>query len=302
LDFLKRTLSSVWAQTFNDFEVIVVDDGSTDGTREWLASEGKRMRAITQANRGPGAARNRGTTEARGEYVAFLDSDDVWPSWALDTFAALISRHNLPAVLAGAAMEFRDERELELICREPLRADYYTDYFASFQAGHFAAAGWMVVRRDVLLAYGGFIEERVNAEDHDLLFRLGTELGFVKVLAPVTVCWRRHLASETAAHGRTFAGILRMVAQERYAAYPGGASRMRERRDILTRHARPVIFGCLRQGLRREAWTLYRATLAWNVSLGRIRYLAAFPVLAAISRLRAMTAPKARLAQRPGGR
>jgi hypothetical protein len=88
----------------------------------------------------------------------------------------------------------------------------------------------------------------------------------------------------------------------RRTAYPGGASRMRERRDILTRHARPVIFGCLRQGLRREAWTLYRATLAWNVSLGRIRYLAAFPVLAAISRLRAMTAPKARLAQRPGGR
>src|SRR5262245_60885234 len=112
---LPRTLDSVWAQTFTDFEVIVVNDGSTDETGEWLAAKGEVVRAITQANRGPGAARNLGTREARGEYVAFLDSDDVWPSWTLETFAELICKHKSPAILAGRMVEFWQERELEAI-------------------------------------------------------------------------------------------------------------------------------------------------------------------------------------------
>jgi GT2 family glycosyltransferase len=284
---LPRTLGSVWAQTFTDFEVIVVNDGSTDGTEEWLAAQGERVRAITQANRGPGAARNLGTRKARGEYVAFLDSDDVWPSWTLETFVGLIYKHNSPAILAGRVVEFWEERELEGIRPEPVCADFYTDYFASFRAGYFVGAGMAVLRRDVLLACGGFIEERVNAEDHDLIFRLGTAPGFVQVLAPTTLGWRRHPASETAAYGRTFAGILRMIERERQAVYPGGASRMRERRGILTRHARPVTLSCLQQGMQREAWTLYRATFAWNASLGRVKYLTAFPMRAAMPRWRA---------------
>ena len=286
---LPRTLDSVWAQIFTDFEVIVVNDGSTDETGEWLASQGERIQAITQANRGPGAARNLGTREARGKYVAFLDSDDVWPPWTLETFAKLICKHNSPAILAGKVVEFRDERELKAIRPEPICADFHADYFASCRGGYFVGAGMAVLRRDLLLACGGFIEERVNAEDHDLIFRLGTEPGFVQVLAPVTLGWRRHSASETAEDGSTFSGILRMVKRECEAAYPGGAPRMRERRDILTRHARPVTLNCLKQGMRREAWILYRATFAWNAWLRRIKYLAAFPVLSAVSRLSAFS-------------
>jgi hypothetical protein len=281
---LPRTLESVWAQTFTDFEVIVVNDGSTDGTGEWLASQGERVHVITQANRGPGAARNSGTREARGKYLAFLDSDDVWLSWTLETFAELIYEYNSPSILAGSVVEFRNERELEAIRPERVCANFHTDYFSSFHEGYFVGAGTAVLKRNVLLTCGGFIEERVNAEDHDLIFRLGTEPGFVQVLAPVTLGWRRHPAGETAEHGRTFAGILRMIKQERHAAYPGGASRMRERREILTRHVRPVTLSCLQQGLRREAWMLYRATFAWNASLRRVKYLTAFPVLAAVQR------------------
>ena len=87
LDFLKQALSSVWTQTFTDYEVVVVDDGSTDGTRDWLAAQGKRIRAIRQPNRGPGAARNFGAREAQGNYVALLDSDDLWFPWTLDVFS-----------------------------------------------------------------------------------------------------------------------------------------------------------------------------------------------------------------------
>ena len=78
--FLEQAIQSVLGQTFQDFELIVVDDGSTDDTREVLArfESDRRVRCLFQANRGDAAARNTGILNAGGRYVAFLDSDDYW--------------------------------------------------------------------------------------------------------------------------------------------------------------------------------------------------------------------------------
>jgi glycosyltransferase involved in cell wall biosynthesis len=77
--YVRRCLESVCRQTFRDFEIIVVNDGSTDGSEGVVASvNDPRLILRHQANAGPGAARNRGLREARGEYVAFLDADDEW--------------------------------------------------------------------------------------------------------------------------------------------------------------------------------------------------------------------------------
>ncbi|MCX7013771.1 MAG: glycosyltransferase family A protein [Candidatus Sumerlaeota bacterium] len=76
--WVPEAIDSVLAQTFKDFEVIVVDDGSTDNTRETLLRYGDRIRYLHQDNAGVSAARNRGILEARGEWITFLDSDDVW--------------------------------------------------------------------------------------------------------------------------------------------------------------------------------------------------------------------------------
>jgi len=191
-------------------------------------------------------------------------------------------------------VEFRDERELEAVRPEPVRAEFYSDFFSSFHAGYFVGAGMAVLRRDVLMKCGGFNEERMNCEDHDLIFRLGTMPGFVQVLAPTTLGWRRHTASETAQGVRTFAGILRMLEKERRAGYPGGASRTRERREILTRHVRPVSLNCLEAGLVREGWRLYRETFHWHSLQRRWRYLAAFPFLALKAKFRSKAKRKAR--------
>jgi len=81
---LKEAVNSVLAQHFEDMELIVVDDGSTDGTAEEMKRYGKRVKLIQHSeNRGVSAARNRGILQARGKYIAFLDSDDLWARGSL---------------------------------------------------------------------------------------------------------------------------------------------------------------------------------------------------------------------------
>jgi hypothetical protein len=97
---------------------------------------------------------------------------------------------------------------------------------------------------------------------------------------------------------KTVADAWSKVRAEQAGGYPGGVARAAERRRILTRTMRPVTLGCLQQGLRQEAWKLFRATFAWNASLGRFKYLTAFPVFATLSLFRARAVPGAELAGR----
>src|SRR5712692_9736802 len=77
--YVRRALDSIAAQTFSDFEVIVVDDGSTDDGPSVVANYGdSRVRLVRQPNAGPGAARNAGLAQTQGELIAFLDADDEW--------------------------------------------------------------------------------------------------------------------------------------------------------------------------------------------------------------------------------
>jgi len=276
---IPQTLESVRRQTYTDFELIVVDDGSTDGTTERLKLLGDEIQLFAEPNLGPGAARNLGMREARGDYVVFLDSDDLWFEWTLATFADLIRQHDRPAILAASLIEFRHDAELSRIKQEPITAEYFEDYFASYRAGYFVGAGMSVLRRDILLASGGFTEDRANAEDHDLILRLGTAAGFVQAQSPLTLGWRRHSNSETGNVQSTAAGVLRLLRNERLARYPGGTDRDFQRRVILTSHARPASMACLRHASIREAWRIYLSTLVWHLRQGRWRFLLAFPFL-----------------------
>jgi Glycosyl transferase family 2 len=287
LEFLKQVLSSIRAQTFTDYEVIVVDDGSTDRTREWLFSQGEDVLAITQPNRGPGSARNFGARHASGTYLAFLDSDDLWFPWTLEVYQAVIHKHCDPSFIAGKPYAFSNEYELDRVIPATAQTEQFADYLASSDEWRWWGVSSFVIRNDAFTAAGGFTDEWVNGEDADLALRLGVAAGFVQITAPVTFAYREHAANAMKDAKRTLAGSWSKVYAERLGRYPGGSVRARERRRILTRHTRPVTLGCLQQGLRREAWKLYGATFAWNASLGRVKYLTAFPLLAAMSHSRA---------------
>ncbi len=284
---IQQTLDSVFAQEFADFEVWVVDDGSTDKTLEVLAGYGQRLKLLRQANQGPGPARNLGAVHAVGQYIVFLDSDDLWFPWTLATYEQMIRKNNQPAIVAGKLIEFTDEQQLTSVHREAAESVSFGDYLQSNRRAYYVGAGMSVLRRDVLSASGGYTDKRINAEDHDLILRLGAAPGFVQVLAPKTVAWRRHAGGATQDWRLTYEGKRYLLDQEAAGRYPGGRARRRERRRILTRYVRPVSLECLRQGETGKAWTLYRATFLWNLQLGRLRYLAAFPVMAVMVSARA---------------
>ena len=285
LALLQRTLDSVWAQRFRDFEVAVVDDGSTDGTAEWLDLHGRGTRVLKQTNRGPGAARNLGASQAEGEYLAFLDSDDLWFPWTLEIFTKLIREFRSPAILSAKLVEFGDETELTSVSEEPVKADPFPDYFASSRNGYFVGSGMSVLQRDAFLRTGGYTSQKVYAEDHDLILRMGTAAGFVQVLRPATIAWRRHAESATGGLQHGFGGGIRwLLEQEHRGIYPGGEKRARERRTIISRHVRPAALGDLRRGKKKEAWELYRATFRWNLQLRRWKFLAGFPLRACFVR------------------
>ncbi len=92
--YIERTLRSALAQTYNDFEIIVVDDGSEDGgDRIVEAIKEPRIRLIRQENAGPGAARNRGIESSQGQFIAFLDADDLWLPGKLQDQTNFMLRH-----------------------------------------------------------------------------------------------------------------------------------------------------------------------------------------------------------------
>ena len=106
--WLPDTLRSVQAQTLHDWECIIVDDGSTDAPDACLPANDRRFRLVRQENAGVSAARNRGLHEACGEYVAFLDGDDIWHPQALERLSAPLLQEDPPAFVWGNFMRFAD--------------------------------------------------------------------------------------------------------------------------------------------------------------------------------------------------
>jgi len=274
---LSRAIDSALSQSLVDQEIWVVDSGSTDDTRELLRSYGDRVGVLNCAHEGPGAARNVAIRAARGRYVVFLDSDDFWFPWTLETYLLALERHGWPAFIAGSHLDFRPPVDPTPADAAAFDSSCYTDYLSAAPHGDvWVLPGTAVVRADALRRVGGFATGFENGEDSDLWMRLCTEAPFVRIASPPVLAYRRHAGNTASSVDRTFGGAMRLVSNEIQGVYPGGRHRFRERIAVITSHTRPAALACLRAGLRREGWTLFRATLPWNARLLRWRFLVGF--------------------------
>jgi glycosyltransferase involved in cell wall biosynthesis len=287
---IAATLASVFAQDFRDFEIIVADDGSTDDSLLRLRPYLDRITLLHQANLGPGAARNLGIRHGTGEYIAFLDSDDLWFPWTLASYAKIIEEKGRPTLIAGKLAHFHQESELDQLTMTPLELEVYANYFASSRRMDWFGTGQMVVRRDVLLQVGCLAEGNFNAEDHDLVMRLGMASGFVNVTSPALIGYRKHVGAVTKDVSKTFTGLSYLLQMEQNGRYPGGEERRSDRRRIIARHVRPATLELLRLGEYKKAWVLYRQTFVWNLLLGKFRFLLGFFFKAAQARLTSLFA------------
>lgn len=279
--YLAECLASVFGQSAPPHEIIVVDDGSTDGTREYLESLGTRVRSVVSKNGGPGAARNIGAALAQGDYLAFLDSDDIWFPWTLATFASLIQKHGNPSLLFARYLDFYQRSELDAVSFHEPAGQAFDVFLSAHRSGYSAGAGMMVIARSVFERSGGFLDDRLNAEDHDLALRLGLAPGFVQVTEPVCIGHRVHAGNEMGDLTKTVRGLTRLINREQAGVYPGGAEWATQRRRIIARHVRPAILACTRRSDLTSARHLYRETFAWNIQDRRYAFLLGTPVLMA---------------------
>lgn len=282
-NLIAATLESVLNQTFADYEVIVVDDGSTDHTLDVLQRFGDRITILQQPNEGPGAARNLGIHQAKGTYITFLDSDDLWFPWTLATYKRAIAQYHFPCFITGATIEFQDQPASLTIQPELLQAQPFKDYYAAWSQPLQLLPGNVAIRADALQEAGCFTSQWINGEDSDLWLKLGTANGFVSIQSPPVLAYRRHGDTAISNLAKSVEGMDYLIQQETAGHYPGNHPRQRERLELLTRHIRPVSLECLRRGWLRESWQLYQATLPWHLYLGRIRYLAGYWLLAGSS-------------------
>jgi len=270
------TLDSVLGQTFADFQVVVVDDGSTDRTREVAAGYGDRVTLVTQDNRGPGAARNRGAEHAAGEYLCFLDSDDLWFPWTLATIDRALREAGEPTLLIARPERFSDPEQLAEVRQADLAIDRYDRVFDIDFTGLPMSASFLTVRREDYRSVGGMTNQQpwVCGEDVDLVFRLG-DRSLVYLREPAVVAYRQHHGSAMSDTKRVEAGFRYRLKKDQRGEYPG---RRHEARRWLLQNLRVLTMGMLKGGHRAAAWRMYRMSFTAHASIGRWKWLIGFPL------------------------
>jgi len=201
-----ETIENIFQQTYANIELIIVDDGSTDDTQAKLRSYGSRIQWAVQKNTGPAAARNRGTRMAKGEIIAFQDSDDAWHPTKIARQVSLLQRAGESAVccicncivqLPGIAVRSFENAPLNPPIEEGIwqnAAEVLATRFILFNQA-------VAIRRKVLEKIGGFDESYRLMEDMELALRLSLEGPWTFIREPLAT--RQDKLARTLGHEAT---------------------------------------------------------------------------------------------------
>jgi glycosyltransferase involved in cell wall biosynthesis len=239
-NWLPRCVDSVRQSGIRGLEIVVVDDGSTDDTREVIRRLGPDIRYLYQPHAGVASARNRGARACRGRYLVFLDSDDAWLPDGLERFIELMEAHSEVAVGFGDVLvgnpgvgysRMLQRRAMEVFRRLPCRelaADFRIlerrSFFRAMTLRTPIILGATILRRDVFERAGGFDEDLNGGEDWELCMRLAAEYSFA-FFDRVLSIWERHDGSLSSdadhmkregilALGKVLAGSLPLAAED----------------------------------------------------------------------------------------
>ncbi len=204
--FLPATLRSVLAQQGADIEVIVVDDGSSDGTSALVAKDFPTVRLVRQHNAGVSAARNRGVREALHEWVAFVDADDIWLPGKLAAQVALLNEHpgcrlcyTAWQVWASDALEPEAGllRQLYADAQDAARwsgpsGDIYPELLEDCHVW----TSTVMIDRELFLSMGGFDPDRRIGEDYELWLKASRQTPILRVSRPLAL-YRHHGSNVT---------------------------------------------------------------------------------------------------------
>lgn len=192
-DVITETIQSVLSQTWQDFEILVIDDGSSDGSGELLKDLDSRLYYIRQANAGVAAARNRGIALATGEAVALLDHDDLWHPAKLERQVAVLQeRPEVGMVVTDVAHIDRAGRPLAIPGRSYNPAEPFARLFVQ---GYVPTPSAAMIRKSVFEAVGGFDEAFGSAgmDDHELWPRIAAHCLIAGIPEPLTLHRNREI-------------------------------------------------------------------------------------------------------------
>ncbi|HOF18296.1 MAG TPA: glycosyltransferase [Phycisphaerae bacterium] len=219
--YVAQAVESVLAQTFGDWELYIVDDGSTDetpGIVDDLASRDARILAIHQTNAGPAAARNAAIRQARGEWMAYLDSDDLWLPDALACYAEFIARRPDAKFLYGYRHRLDDDGTItELPGEFQLRPTGAAELFGRMYLSHLCVC----YRRSLLEESGLYDATLRSCEDYELYLRMSLRCTF-EPLGKATGLRRRHGTNLSRQTGRS--RMLEAEVLRRFIERQGGAA------------------------------------------------------------------------------
>ncbi len=259
--FICRTIDSILSQVFTNYEVIVVDDGSTDQTAQLLKSYGTRITVLREANQGAEAARNKAAALARGEYLAMLDHDDLLLPCALATYDRIIRTFDSPPLIMGRMIEFRDDEPIPFAAQasHPVEILRYPDYLSKDVSQRLCNSQF-VIRKSIFDEMGGYGQSGVAAfpaDDVNFLLKAGTFGPCIIVQKPYTAGYRQHETTRSWNFKGAVRGLLGIARFENEGQYPGGSGRRWDRYALIGGITSSIaVQQCWRAGERRLALRL----------------------------------------------